>query len=91
MTRRWLPSELDAAEINSWGGQAAFLRPIAGVSDEACDALVTGADPGWSADERVLIAAVDELERSGSWSDGTWNGLDLPAEGCMRRWPDSAA
>ena len=63
MTRRWLPSELDAAEINSWGGQAAFWRPIAGVSDEACDALVAGRG----------------------------SGLDLPAGGCMRRWPDSAA
>ncbi len=25
-----------------WGGQAAFWGPIAGVSDEECDALVTG-------------------------------------------------
>src|SRR3954467_11914756 len=33
-----------------WGGQAAFWGPIAGVSDEECDALVTGApdDPRWS-------------------------------------------
>ena len=102
-----------------WGGQAAFWGPIAGVSDDECDALVTGADPGWSADERMLIAAVDELERSGSWSTDTWNalgrslddeqrmevliavgwyrtictlcnGLDLPTEGWMRRWPGSA-
>lgn len=99
-----------------WGGQAAFWGPIAGVSEAECDALVTGADAGWSASERVLIDAVDELERSGSWSAPTWdalgvflddeqrmelliavgwyrtictlcNGLDLPVEGWMRRWP----
>ncbi|WNG82729.1 carboxymuconolactone decarboxylase family protein [Mycobacterium sp. ITM-2016-00316] len=58
-----------------WGGQAAFWGPIAGVSDAECDALVTGAVVEWSADERVLIAAVDELEGSGSWSTATWNAL----------------
>lgn len=102
-----------------WGGQAAFWGPIAGVSDAECDALVTGAVAGWSASERVLIDAVDELERTGSWSTATWdalgdnldeeqrmelliavgwyrtictlcNGLDLPVEGWMRPWPDSA-
>jgi carboxymuconolactone decarboxylase family protein len=99
-----------------WGGQAAFWGPIAGVTDEECDALVTGAECTWSDDERVLIDAVDELERTGSWSADTWtalghglddeqrmelliavgwyrtictlcNGLDLPVEGWMRRWP----
>ncbi len=58
-----------------WGGQAAFWGPIAGVSDDECDALVTGADASWSDPERVLIAAVDELERTGSWSGDTWNAL----------------
>jgi hypothetical protein len=99
-----------------WGGQAAFWGPIAGVSDAECDALVTGADVGWSAADRVLIDAVDELERTGSWSEETWdalgerlddeqrmelliavgwyrtictlcNGLALPVEDWMRRWP----
>ena len=75
---------------------------------------------GWSAEERTLISAVDELERTGSWSTDTWNalgaslsdeqrmelliavgwyrtictlcnGLELPVEGWMRRWPPSAA
>ncbi|CDP85641.1 MULTISPECIES: carboxymuconolactone decarboxylase family protein [Mycolicibacterium] len=65
-----------------WGGQAAFWGPIAGVSDAECDALVTGADAGWSAAERVLIDAVDELERTGSWSATTWEALgdDLDEE-----------
>jgi hypothetical protein len=58
-----------------WGGQAAFWGPLAGVSDAECDSLVTGAVVEWSADERVLIAAVDELEGSGSWSTATWNEL----------------
>lgn len=58
-----------------WGGQAAFWGPIAGVSDAECDALVTGAESRWSDDERVLIGAVDELERTGSWSTQTWNAL----------------
>ena len=86
--------------------------------DDECDALVTGADAGWSESDRVLIDAVDELERTGSWSESTWsalgadlddeqrmellvavgwyrtictlcNGLALPVEGWMRRWPAS--
>lgn len=58
-----------------WGGQAAFWGPIAGVSNEECDALVTGAALAWSDDEAVLIGAVDELERTGSWTTDTWNAL----------------
>lgn len=63
-----------------WGGQAAFWGPIAGVSDDECDALVTAEPddpdgPEWSAAERALIGAVDELERTGSWSEATWNAL----------------
>jgi Carboxymuconolactone decarboxylase family len=102
-----------------WGGQAAFWGPIAGVSADECDALVTGAHADWSSAERVLIDAVDEIERTGSWAEATWralganlddeqrmelliavgwyrtictlcNGLALPVEGWMRRWPLSA-
>lgn len=60
-----------------WGGQAAFWGPIAGVSDDECDALVlAGADdPRWGPAERTLIAAVDECERTGSWSEATWEAL----------------
>lgn len=58
-----------------WGGQAAFWGPLAGVSDAECDALVTGVDVGFGADERALIDAVDELERTGSWPTDTWNRL----------------
>lgn len=58
-----------------WGGQAAFWGPLAKVSDAECDALVTGADVPWTASEQTLIAAVDELERTGSWSSKTWDAL----------------
>src|SRR4029078_3573996 len=40
-----------------WGGQAAFWGPIAGVSDEECDALVTGAEADWSAGGRGMVHA----------------------------------
>jgi hypothetical protein len=65
-----------------WGGQAAFWGPIAGVTDDECDALVTGAAANWSVSETVLIDAVDELERTGSWSSVTWDalGVDLDDE-----------
>ena len=60
-----------------WGGQAAFWGPITGVSEDDCDALVTGRpdDARWSADEQALLGAVDELERTGTWSDATWEAL----------------
>ncbi|PRC57502.1 carboxymuconolactone decarboxylase family protein, partial [Mycobacterium sp. ITM-2017-0098] len=45
------------------------------VSDAECDALVTGAEAVWSDEERILIAAVDELERTGSWTSETGNAL----------------
>ena len=61
-----------------------------GVSDAECDALVTGDadDPRWSAGERVLIGAVDELETTGSWSEKTWNAL---GERPRRRAADGTA
>jgi alkylhydroperoxidase family enzyme len=60
-----------------WGGQAAFWGPIAKVTDDECDALVTGGpdDPRWSAAERTLIGAVDEIESAGSICDTTWARL----------------
>lgn len=58
-----------------WGGQAAFWGPIAGVSDAECDALAVGGARDWSTPEQTLIDAVDELERTGTWSDQTWNAL----------------
>lgn len=66
-------------------GQAAFWGPIAGVSDDECDPLVTGADPEWSVDERALIAV-------GFYRTvcTLCNALDLPMEGWMRAWPGSA-
>lgn len=60
-----------------WGGQAAFWGPIAKVDSAECDALVTGGpdDPRWSAAERTLIGAVDEIEATGTLTDDTWAQL----------------
>lgn len=60
-----------------WGGQAAFWGPLVGVSEEECDALAVGPadDPCWTPAEQTLLAAVDELEATGRWSDQTWSGL----------------
>src|SRR3954467_1757645 len=43
-----------------WGGQPAFWGPIACVSDEECDALVTGEadDARWSGAEQAALGAV---------------------------------
>lgn len=63
-----------------WGGQAAFWGPIAGLSEEECDALVLGDAGGadgarWSPEESALVGAVDELEAGGTLSDAAWEGL----------------
>jgi alkylhydroperoxidase family enzyme len=57
-----------------WGGQAAFWGPITEVSEADCDALAVGSadDPRWSENEQVLLAAVDELEATGRWTEQTW-------------------
>ena len=59
-----------------WGGQAAFWGPIAGVTDDECDALVDRRRRRSALERRRTrrsIGAVDELERTGSWSEQTWN------------------
>ena len=60
-----------------WGGQAAFWGPIAGLSEDECDALVLGGadDARWSVEEAALIAAADDLEATGSLSDPVWERL----------------
>jgi alkylhydroperoxidase family enzyme len=60
-----------------WGGQAAFWGPLTEVGDDDCDALAVGSpdDPRWSGPEQVLLAAVDELESTGSWTEETWGRL----------------
>ena len=69
-----------------WGGQAAFWGPIAGVSDDECDALVTGSDPVWSESERTLLIAVGWYRTICTLC----NGMALPVEGWMRQCPESA-
>jgi alkylhydroperoxidase family enzyme len=67
-----------------WGGQAAFWGPLAGVSDDECDALALGSDPGFSDAERTVIAAVEEIERTGTWTDATWNALGRDLDDAQR-------
>ena len=66
-----------------WGGQAAFWGPIAGLSEQECDAIVlTDADdPRWTPAETALLAAVDELESTGTLSERAWKTLASEA-GC---------
>jgi len=67
----------DIGSAYEWGGQAAFWGPLTGITPEEADALTrdgaAGAD--WSAVEAAIIAAVDELEASGSLGDERWGQL----------------
>ena len=60
-----------------WGGQAAFWGPLTSVSPEEADPLTRDdADhPAWTALDRAVIEAVDELERDGTLSEPTWLAL----------------
>ncbi|MBJ7332074.1 MAG: carboxymuconolactone decarboxylase family protein [Solirubrobacteraceae bacterium] len=60
-----------------WGGQAAFWGPRTGLSEADCDALVLSSadDVRWTEREVAVIAAVDELEETGSWGEDTWATL----------------
>lgn len=59
-----------------WGHHVAFGR-AAGLSEDDLDRIVAGADaPGWSASERALVRAADELGGPGcDLSDATWAAL----------------
>ena len=73
-----------------WGGQVAFWGPIAGVSGAEADALAVGVadDTRWGPSERVVIEAVDEVERT-----GVLVGADLGRAGrrLRRRTADGTA
>jgi AhpD family alkylhydroperoxidase len=48
----------------------------AGLSDEEIERVTRGPnEDGWSARERTLLDAVDELHHERNWSDETWNAL----------------
>jgi alkylhydroperoxidase family enzyme len=60
-----------------WGGQAAFWGPLTGVAPEEADALTGDAldATSWSAGDRAVIGAVDDLERDGAIGDARWAEL----------------
>ncbi len=48
----------------------------AGVTPEDVEAVVSGPEaPGWSARERAILAAVDQLHHDGDLDDATWGEL----------------
>lgn len=70
-----------------WGGQAAFWGPLCELTEDECDLLATsGPDEScWTPAERAAIVAVDELEASGTITDGSWAALaeHLGPEQCI--------
>ena len=58
-----------------WGHHAVYAR-AAGLSDAEIDAVAAGPTaPTWAEDERVLLAAADELHAGQTLSDATWARL----------------
>ncbi|MFB4303031.1 carboxymuconolactone decarboxylase family protein [Actinomadura sp. NTSP31] len=58
-----------------WGVHVATFGEAAGLTAEQIDATVTGDPAPWSARERALVRAVDELHDSARLSPETWDGL----------------
>ncbi len=57
-------------------GEHVFFAHRLGITSEEIDAVKTGPDAGnWSAHERLVITAADELFENAVISDATWAGL----------------
>jgi alkylhydroperoxidase family enzyme len=57
-------------------GQHVVIGKASGLSDEEIARIAQGPDaPGWSAEDRVLLRAVDELHADAFVSDATWAEL----------------
>ena len=57
-------------------GQHVAIGKAAGLSEDEIARIATGADaPGWSAAERALLRATDELHADAFISDATWSEL----------------
>ncbi len=67
-----------------WGVHAATFGPAVGLSPDQLEATVSGdpAHPAWSARQRALIHAVDELHDTATVSGAVWAALAeyLPAD-----------
>ncbi len=58
-----------------WGHHVIYAR-AAGLRDEEIQRVARGpAAPGWSAEDRTLLVAADELHRGKDVSDATWQQL----------------
>jgi alkylhydroperoxidase family enzyme len=61
-------------------GQHVVIAKASGLSDEEIARIAKGSDaPGWSADDRALLRATDELHEDAFVTDATWAELS-------RRW-----
>src|SRR5271155_604492 len=60
-----------------WGVHAAFFAKEAGLDSAMLESLVNGGadDPCWSAEDRVLIEACDQLHRNSDLDDRLWASL----------------
>jgi 4-carboxymuconolactone decarboxylase len=57
-----------------WVEHSGFARE-AGITDHEIACVASGADPGWSWREQLLLRAADELHRTAAISAGTWAEL----------------
>jgi alkylhydroperoxidase family enzyme len=57
-----------------WGHHAQYGR-AAGLSDDEIARIGRGSDTGWSARDRALLAAADELHARQQLSDPSWSAL----------------
>jgi alkylhydroperoxidase family enzyme len=65
-----------------WGVHVAHFGERVGLTHDEIASLTrrSPTDPCWSADERALLTAVDELHDTADITDDTWAGLDLTDE-----------
>jgi alkylhydroperoxidase family enzyme len=65
-----------------WGVHVAYFGGRVGLTQQQVASLTCGSptDPCWSAAERALLTAVDELHDTADLSDETWTRLDLTDE-----------
>jgi alkylhydroperoxidase family enzyme len=65
-----------------WAVHVAHFGPRVALTPEQISSLTWGSpdDPCWPADERAILAAVDELHETCDLSDATWSALELSDE-----------
>jgi alkylhydroperoxidase family enzyme len=61
-----------------WREHSAFAL-AAGLTDHEIECLGSGADPGWTRREQLLVAAADERHRDAAIASATWKALTTVA------------